>query len=304
MPGVYFGPFGEQNSTYANGGNANLGRWPLGHTLVLPDGRTYRFTLNDSTVEVAGNLYQSVAPAGNHTNVAADVVRAIGATAISATLGATAAGTDIYAEGTVHTNDAVGEGYVYRIKRAFSAGAAHASAAASAVLTVNLVAGDTVQVALTTASEVTFTRNRFHAVLIHPSPPTAALAGVSPGVAAADRYYWSQTKGEASVLADGTLLAGLPVQASISTDGAVESRKTRVRTGGTVTIIVPTTGVAPLTDQDGAIVAGVLSGQSTTVATTYDISGGIAVNAPVVGICIKANATTEYGLVGLSIVGD
>lgn len=301
MPGTFFGPYGENNSTYANAGNANLGRWPLGHYLVLPDGRKYRFALNDGTAEVAGRLYQSVAPVGNHTNVAADVARAVGATAISATLGATAAGVDIYAEGIVHTNDAAGEGYSHRIRRAKTAGHAHASAATSSVLTVNLEPGETVQVALTTASEMSFTRNRFHQVLIHPSPPTAGLAGVSPGVAAADRFYWSQVSGYAAVLADGTLLAGLPVQASISVDGSVENRKRRVRTGGTVTVASPTVGVGQLTDQDGAVVSQMLSDISTSVATTIDISGGIAVNAPYVGICIKANADTEEGLIDLHL---
>jgi hypothetical protein len=304
MPGVYFGPHGENNSTYANGGNANVGRWPLGHILITPDKREYRFVLNDGTVEVAANLYQSVAPVGDHTNIAADVVRAIGATAISATLGATAAAIDIYAEGIVHINDAVGEGYAYRIKRATAAGGAHAAVDASGIITVNLEAGETVQVALTTASEASFTRNRFHSVLIHASPPTAGLAGVSPGVAAANRYYWSQTKGFAPVLADGTLLAGLPVQASITTDGAVENRKVRARSGGTtVAGVVPTTmSYLRLVDQDGTTTNFLVPATvSTAVTANYDISGPIATNAPVVGICVKANANTEQALVDLML---
>src|SRR3990167_11513364 len=83
MPATYFGPAGENNATYVNGGHANVGRWPLGHTLILPDGREYRFALNDGTIEVAGNLYQSVAPVGDHTNIACDVARAVDATVIS-----------------------------------------------------------------------------------------------------------------------------------------------------------------------------------------------------------------------------
>src|SRR3990167_10853501 len=98
MPRTYFGPYNVKDETYAHAGNANLGRFPLGHNLILPDGREYKFTLNDGTAEIAGNLYQSVAAVANHTNVAVNAVRAIGATAISATLGATAAAVDIYAE--------------------------------------------------------------------------------------------------------------------------------------------------------------------------------------------------------------
>ena len=309
MPRTYFGPHGENNSTYAHGGNANLGRWPLGHILVLPDYREYRFALNDGTAEVAGNLYQSVAPVANHTDVTADVVRAIAAKVISATLGATAAAVDIYAEGIVHTSNDTGESYAYRIKRAMTAGAAHASAATSSVLTVNLETGETVQVALDTTSEVTFTRNRFHQVLITAAPPTAGLAGVSPGVAAADRFYWSQVKGYAAVLASGTLLAGLPVQAGISTAGSVESAKRRARTGGTtIGGMVPTTYVmAALLDQDGVTTlfwVPVTVSTSAGITATYDISGPIAINAPVVGMCVKANSTTQYALVDLNILGS
>ena len=301
MPGTYFGPYNEQFSTYANGGNANLGLKPLGHRLILPDGRVYRFALNDGTVEVAGNLYQSVAPVANHTNVTADAARAINAVIISGTLGGTSASADIYAEGNVHTNDAAAEGYFYRIRRAKTAGAAHALAAASAVLTVNLVAGERVQVALTTSSEITFSRNRFHQVLITAAPPTSQLAGVSPGVAAADRFYWSQVAGEAAVLAQGTLLAGLPVQAGITVAGSVENYKRRVRSGSTAVTGITDSG-ALLEDQDGAEVNVRVIGN--TVDTTYDISGPIAVNAPLVGMCIKANASSEYALIDLTYLGN
>lgn len=305
MPRTYFGPYNEQNSTYAFQTHANLGRFPLGHILILPDNREYRFALNDGTVEVAGNLYQSVAPVTNHQNVTADVVRAIGATAISATLGATAAAVDIYAEGIAHINNDTGESYAYRIKRAMTAGAAHASVATSSVLTVNLEAGESVQVALDTTSEVTFTRNRYHQVLITAAPPTSRLAGVSPGVCAANRFYWSQVKGYAAVLAQGTLLAGLPVQADITTAGAVENAKRRVRTGGTTVIFLSNTAIwgAPLSDQDGSDVGvyAIASVASAAAAATYDISSGIAYNGPPVGICVKANSTTQYALVDLAI---
>lgn len=225
MPGTFYGNYDERNQDYASVNNANNGRFPLGHYLVLPDGRKYQFALNDGTAEVAGRLYQCVATVANHTNVAADAARAIDAIVISATLGATAAAIDIYSEGTVHINDATGEGYTYRIRRALTAGRAHEAAASSGVLTVNLEANEMVQVALAAAtSEMTFTRNRFHAVLIHPSPPTSLLAGVSPGVAAANRFYWSQVYGAAAVLADGTLVVGDQCIPSDATDGAVEPR--------------------------------------------------------------------------------
>ena len=302
MPGVFYTSiYGEQNSTYASAGNANLGRFPLGHKLILPDGREYMFALNDGTVEVAGNVYQSVAPVANHTNRSADVARAIGAVALSATLAATAAATDIYAEGLAHINDLTGEGYSHRIARAMTSTGAHASAAASAVLTVNLAAGESVQVALTTASEMSFTRNRFHQPTLALSPPTAGLAGVSPGVAALDRFYWSQVRGMAAVLADGTLLAGLPVQLSTSIDGAVENLKRRIRTGGATLVVLTSHFVAPLTDQDGTTTGAFLYLGTASATTGYDITGPIAVNSVLVGVCVKANADTEFALIELHL---
>ena len=301
MPRTFYGPWRENYADYAFEGNANRGRFPLGHTLILPDDREYKFTLNDGTVEVAGNLYQSVAAVGDHNNTTADVVRAIAATAISSTLGATAAAVDIYAEGVVHVNDEVGEGYSYRIRRAMTAGAAHAAAATSSVLTVNLEPGESVQVALTTASNVTYTRNRYHRVLIAAAPPTALLAGVSPGVAALDRFYWSQVKGYAAVLVNLTLLAGLPVQKSIAVAGAVETVKRRLQvatTGSVMSVTFSQTG--QVIDQDGNA-TGVAVGLSISTATVFDISGGIANNSPVVGMCVKANASTEFALIDLNI---
>ena len=301
MPGTYFGPHSEQYSDYAFERHANLGRFPLGHTLILPDGREYRFALNDGTVEIAGNLYQSVAAVADHNNTTADVARAIAATAISSTLGATAAAVDIYTEGVVHINDVTGEGYSYRIKRAMAAGDAHASAATSSILTVNLAAGEVVKVALDTSSNVSYTRNRYHQTTIHVSPPTALLTGVSPGVAAANRFYWTQVKGYAAVLANLTLLAGLPAQASIDINGAVETVKRRMQISSTGSVLTAGTNLrAQIVDQDGSDLALFMS-VSVTTATVFDITGGIANNSPVVGMCVKANASTDFALIDLNI---
>lgn len=301
MPGTFFGPYSAKDDNFANSGNANLGRFPLGHTLILPDAREYKFTLNDGTVEIAGNLYQSVASVTNHIDRTADVVRAVGATVISATLGATIAAIDIYAEGVVHTSNDDGEGYTYRTKRAFTAGEAHALAASSAVLTVNLDADESVQVALTTGSEVTFTRNRYHQVGLHGSPPTSTISGVSPGVAAADRFFWSQTKGYAAVLAQGTMLEGNSVMPSITTNGAVENRKRQVRSTGTTVRVLTSHYAHTLEDQDGTATAFYVF-TTATVTAAFDITSGIADNAPVIGMCVQPNSTAQQALIDLNII--
>ena len=302
MPGTYFGPFDEQYSDYAHGGNANLGRFPLGHTLILPDDREYKFTLNDGTVEVAGNLYQGVAPVAGHMDVFVTAATAIGTTSIGATMTATAAAIDIYSEGVVHTNDATGEGYSFRIRRAMTAGDAHAAAASTGTLTVNLEIGESLQVALDTTSKVSFARNRYHAVTIHASPPTARLAGVSPGVAAASRFYWSQVKGYSAVLCNLTLLAGLPVAPDLATDGAVTSYKRTLTPSGTTALLLTNNmAVLYLTDQDGTTTGLGVVTTTTRTAAVADVTGGIAGNSPPIGICVKANASTDYALIDLNI---
>lgn len=303
MPGTYFGPFNEQYSDYAEPAGGNCGRYPLGHTLILPDGREYRFDLNGAVACVAGNLYQSIAPVAHHTNVVCSTAPTIGDTTIAATLGATAAAIDIYSEGIVHTNDETGEGYAYRIERARANGQAHAAVDASGIITVKLEAGEKIQVTgVVSTADVTFTRNRYHSTIIHLSPPTATLSGVSPGVAAASRYYWSQVKGPAPCFASGTLLVGLPVMAGITVNGTVESTKRRLGTGG-ATALMTTTAHAVLYLLDSAGTTTGYGVVTTTALTTaaLDVTGGIGLNAPTVGICTKVNADTEYALVDLNI---
>ena len=218
MPYTYFGPFGSQFGTFAEPAGGNAGTKPLGTKLVLPDERLYRYALHVA-LAVPGNLYSSIAPVADHTNVVSDQARAIGATSLSATLGATAAAVDIYSEGYVHTNDLTGEGFAFRIKRAIASGQANAAAAASAILTVALEAGESVQVATAATADLTFRRNRFHTIIIAPSTPVAGTAGVAAGATAADRYGYVQTKGYAAVFTQGTLLIADPAVHSLTTAG-------------------------------------------------------------------------------------
>lgn len=306
MPYTFYGPYSAKDLTFAPtvSSNANLGPRPLGWRLVLPDERGYRFALNDGTVEVAGNLYQSIASVAGHVDDPVAVAVAAGDTQVNATLNATAAAIDIYAEGIVHVDAAPGEGYAYRIARATTSGAAHAAATSTETLTVNLDPDESVQIALTTDSDVTFTRNRFHQILITAAPPTAGLAGISPGVCAADRFYYSQVSGAAAVLADGNMLEGKMVQASITTAGSVESYKRRVNTGGTTQSVLTTAVTLDLLDQDGVV--STLMGVGIASAgggTNVDITGGIAFNGPMVGMTLKDNDSTEYCLVDLTQLG-
>lgn len=222
MPGIYYGRYGEQHQSYTTPDGGNAGRWPLGHNLVLPDGRVYCFTYNAATADVAGNLYQGALPIANHNNRQFATAEAVGSTVVDLDVGATAGARDLYMEGYVHTNDAAGEGYAYRIRRAFALGDAHAAIAGSDSIDVNLTDGESILVALTAAtSEGTYTHNRFRNVLIHDSPPTAQLAGVAAIATGAARWGWYQVQGPAAVLTQGIVVIGDFCVPSATVDGAV-----------------------------------------------------------------------------------
>lgn len=228
MPRTFYAQYGNQYDTHVQPSPGNTGLFPLGSKLILPDEREYRYTRNDGTPEVAGDLYESIAPDAQHggtTGRVADVARAVGAVAISATLGSSAAAVDLYTEGVINiqgVDAASGQGFVYRIARAIAAGQAHASVLSGGIITVNLEAGENVQVALTTSSECGFLRNRWDRVVIKPAATAVALsAGIAPIAAAANEYYYGQTRGLASVSQAANVLIGDHAVGSTGTAGFV-----------------------------------------------------------------------------------
>jgi hypothetical protein len=190
---------------------------PLG-TLYTPDGaRYYRYTLNGAVALTAGKLTQMVIieANGDVTDMAVDTP-AVGAKQLEATNGGnTAVTADEFAGGWLHVNDATGEGHVYRIR-------GNDAMATSTAGTVFLY--DAIKVALVAASTASLTHSKYWKVIVHPSPATAQLVGVSPIAVTANYYFWCQTRGPACVLEDSsstTIVQGYPVRASEDDDGAV-----------------------------------------------------------------------------------
>ena len=221
MPNTYYAPYGRQKDSFAEPAGGNCGPRPLGSLLVLPDNRTFCMALAGAAARVAGKLNQSVVPVAEHFENVVSTIPAVGDTTIAATLGATLAAIDIYSEGMVHLNKSTGLDYGHRIRRAITEGRAHAAVASSGIITVSLEIGESVDVAGISTTEASFTRNRFHATIIHDSPPTAQLAGVSVGIAAASRYYYEQVLGMCAVTADGAVVVGDFVVPSATVDGTV-----------------------------------------------------------------------------------
>tara|TARA_Y100000310_G_scaffold129649_1_gene128795 strand:+ start:3528 stop:4292 length:765 start_codon:yes stop_codon:yes gene_type:complete len=217
MSGIIYGKWGEQFQEH------QYKRHDFGTKMVMADS-TWVYAQMGGTVGVAGHVYQSEVPTSTWMTMTVDKAQAIGSKTISATLGATNATVeDEFDEGYVGIEDDAGEGFLYHIARAGRAGEAraNAAAAAAAVQTVNLREGETIQVALAAATTLGFFKHKLDEVIIHPSPPTAAVVGVTMRAVTANYYCWLQVKGPAMVMAEGTLVLLAPVRASETTDGTV-----------------------------------------------------------------------------------
>lgn len=184
----------------------------LGELVALADMRMFRYAKVGAGAISAGKLQLAPAPITNHHNCTVAAAAAKGAMEFTATLGATAAGANIYGEGYACVNDEAGEGATYKIKY-------HAAVDSSGVITAKLF--DPIAVALTTASQVSFVHNKYNGV-VEGTSSTQAPAGVPLVDIAIGDYGWLQTKGVAAVLADETITIGAGVTAGTSTAGAVE----------------------------------------------------------------------------------
>lgn len=191
----------------------------LGTFMDFPDGSRFRFLQNGAVALAAARLIQQGAPpVVAHTNIPVAAAQPAGSYTITATMGATAVVANEYADGYVYVNDAgadiTTEGYMYRIK-------SHPAASASGVITLTLYEDSPVKIALTTNSEVSLFHSAGLGTIIHPSPPTALLAGVTRCAVAANAYYWGQTRGPCPILTDGVLVQGRSCMPSSAVDGAV-----------------------------------------------------------------------------------
>lgn len=209
----------------------------LGNMMELPDGRRYRYSLAGGVALVAGTLQQTAPEVANHETLAVAAAAAIGATSVSVTLGATAATANQYAGGYLVVSRTPGNGITYKIK-------GHLAIGSSGTGTINLT--EPLIVALTTSSKVCLVLNPWAGTVIYPTTCTSSAAGVAPVAVAAGSYYWAQTHGIASVLADGALTVGSFVSPSNGTAGAVENGVIAQGIVGIATQTGVTTDYAPV----------------------------------------------------------
>lgn len=210
-PNVHFGNEGEQYNTYSTE------RWPVGTKMMLQDGRTFQFAKAGAVALAAGVLCQSEVPDADHDTLAVAAAGAVGDKFVTITNGVDTIEANLYAGGylCVEAAAGTGEGVVYKIANA------HDAIANATNGTIPLERG--LAIALNTSSTVTLVKHPCRDILIHPSPPTANVVGVTATAIAANKFGWIQTGGVGCCLIDGTVVIGQSVMPSNGTDGSVKA---------------------------------------------------------------------------------
>jgi hypothetical protein len=177
-------------------------------------GRKYRYVLAGASDLVVGNVIQSSAQNTAHQNLAV-AAHAAGSTSIVATLGASAAAANLYKDGYAYITTTPGLGYAYPIKQ-------HDAVLSGGVITALLADDVNVQVALTTSSKVSLTRNPCAGVIQSPvTTLTGSIVGVAVYPITAAQYGWVGVNGEFPTLIAGTPGVGLAVVVPATAAGAV-----------------------------------------------------------------------------------
>lgn len=186
---------------------------PLGTIGVTPDGRKFRYALNNAdNAAVAGELQQGRAEDTGDQSVAIEAA-AIGATEVTTT-GTLTVTANQYANGyLIATGEGgAGNGLYYRIK-------SH-PAATAAVVTFQLY--NPIEVALTASTQIDLVPNLWDGVIQNPTTASSAPAGVAMIAVPVSEYCWLQTGGQGITLSDGGATVGTSLVASNGTAGAVE----------------------------------------------------------------------------------
>jgi len=207
----------------------------LGRFVDFQDGRKFRYCKCNSSAGITrGHMCSAAALDGNADKVTQTsmATQAAGETEIEVLLSASVAA-HLFRDGFLTIEaDAVGdsEGYIYRIKDSKAGGA---SVAAPCKLTLC----DPLQVALTAASILSLTVNKYQDVVVTPQSEAAPPIGVPLIDITAEYYFWAQTRGYAALMVDSSAAAtaGQSVSISDDADGACKvSGGTTEKTWGVV----------------------------------------------------------------------
>lgn len=194
--------------------SSSVKQYKLGQEALDAIGRRYRYVKAGASALVRGNMIQASAQDTAHQQLTPSAA-AIGAVQIVATLGASAAAENLYADGLAIIDTTPGLGQQPLIS-------GHAAVASAGVITLNLYKEDALLVALTTSSRVSLQRNLYDGVIQSPvTTLTGAVVGVAVHPIAAGEYGFIGVEGVFGVLVAGTPGVGLAVVVPATAAGAV-----------------------------------------------------------------------------------
>jgi hypothetical protein len=192
-----------------------VANYPLGYRQEFDDGRRFRYGYFAAAVN-RGLLVGSDVSANCVVEVDNKLTAAaIGATSVIITDAGTlsAATADQYAGGYLVLTDDTGEGYQFRIRT-------HGAASSNAI-TLKLY--DPLLVAVDTTTDAAIVGCEFDELIVASAATDAVASGVTVRNMTAAYYGWVQVAGIATILADGTIAHGQPLQLSDGVDGAVQA---------------------------------------------------------------------------------
>lgn len=181
----------------------------LGCKLELNDGRIFRYTENAGTQLAKALMNQQAAATGNWQNesqangTAADIGDKVIEVAVS-----TAPTLKEWDNGYMIVQDGTGEQEMYIIKE-------H-EVSTTPLVSIADQGGIRVATLATSGTEMTFVKNLYKDVIVHPTTATGKPIGVALSIVPVNRFFWSQTRGPCPMLVDNgdTLVigefAGLP----------------------------------------------------------------------------------------------
>ena len=222
------------------GGDGNQGlqaesstpKHDLGEKIELADGRCFRYCYFDAAVTVGKRVAPDMSTAAA-VEISDGVIATGGAGSSVVTITGSGSsgppadfqgvGANQYSGSYLHITDGAGEGFTYRIK---SNGAASSDA-------VEFTLYDPIVTALATgASDFAITPGLFKNVHITDATQGAVVDYIPVGVTVrgvtAEYYAWVQTKGVATVLADGTVTLANRLTLSDGTNGSVQLKDAEV----------------------------------------------------------------------------
>lgn len=206
-PVSIYGAYGYEKET------STTQKHRLGTRMELPDGRVFYYAEMGGSAVTAGKALQQAVVVSGHTKDLVVTAGAIGDQSITVTLATTAAVKNLYQDGVVFINDAVGEGQLWRIKE-------HEAGTSTGSVEFKFYDNDSIATAVTSASEAGLRLNLYKDVIIAPTTLTGVVVGATPVDVAADAFFWCQTWGELAGLTAGTVVVGEPVVTGVTTAGA------------------------------------------------------------------------------------